>query len=120
MREVVGYLINPQIPTSLEDLRIADVGTGTAAWALETAVKYENAAINGFDKSDEQFSPLYSVSNVRLVIHNCFEPLPPEFLGQYHVIHARFWLCLMNNPDAPVMLKNLMTLLSRWFHRAQS
>ena len=86
-----------------------------SAWALETAVKYPNAAIDGFDFSDEQFSPLYGVQNVRLTVHNCFEPFPPEFLGRYDIVHARFWLCLVNNPDAPVLPKNLMTLLSKLF-----
>ena len=30
MKETAGYLINPRIPTSQEEIRIADVGTGTA------------------------------------------------------------------------------------------
>ncbi|MCJ1240313.1 hypothetical protein MMC14_008314, partial [Varicellaria rhodocarpa] len=81
MKEIAGYLINPKISTNQENLRIADVGTGTASWALETGVKYPNATIDGFDISDEQFSPLYSISNVQLVVHNCLEPFPPEFLG---------------------------------------
>ena len=75
-------------------------------------MKYPNATIDGFDISDEQFSPLYSISNVRLFTHDCFEPFPTEFIGQYDIVHVRFWLCLVNNPDAPVLLKNLMSLLS--------
>ena len=85
----------------------------SSAWVLETAVKYQDATIDGFDISDEQFSPLYGISNVRLIIHDCFEPFPPEFLGQYDTVHARFWLCITNNPDGPVLLKNLMSLLSK-------
>ncbi|KAF6222573.1 hypothetical protein HO133_000618 [Letharia lupina] len=120
MKETAGYLINPRIPTSQKEIRIADVGTGTAAWALETAAKYPNATIHGFDISDEQFSPLYTISNVRLVVHDCFKEFPAEFVEQYDVVHARFWLCLVNNPDAPVLLKNLMSLLKpggylQWF-----
>lgn len=30
LKEFAGYLINPRIPTSQENIRIADVGTGTA------------------------------------------------------------------------------------------
>ncbi|MCJ1405147.1 hypothetical protein MMC11_008373 [Xylographa trunciseda] len=120
MKEIAGYLINPKIPVSQDNLRVADVGTGTAAWALETAIKYPGVAVDGFDISSEQFSPLYSISNVRLIVHDCFEPFPPEFVGQYDIVHARFWLCLVNNPDAPVLLRNLMTLLKpggylQWF-----
>ncbi|MCJ1479796.1 hypothetical protein MMC13_008482 [Lambiella insularis] len=120
MKSVAGYLVHPKIPVDTNGLRIADVGTGTAAWALETATKYPSATVDGFDISDEQFSPLYSISNVRLIVHDCFKPFPSAYLGQYDIVHARFWLCLVNNPDAPELLKNLITLLKpggylQWF-----
>jgi hypothetical protein len=30
MKETAGYLINPKIPTRQKNIRIGDVGTGTA------------------------------------------------------------------------------------------
>lgn len=83
-------------------------------------MRLPSAQVDGFDISDEQFSPLYGFRNVRLVVHDCFQPFPPEFREQYDIVHARFWLCLVNNPDAPPLLQNLLTLLKpggylQWF-----
>ena len=78
-------------------------------------MKYPNATIQDFDVSDEQFSPLYTISDVRLVVHNCFKEFPAEFVDQYDIVHARFWLSLVNNSDSPVLFKNLISLLGGSF-----
>ncbi|MCJ1324444.1 hypothetical protein MMC10_001106 [Thelotrema lepadinum] len=120
MKGVAGYLINPRIPIRGEDIRIADVGTGTAAWALEVATTFPMAQVHGFDVSDEQFSPLYNIKNVTLSVHDAFEPFPPEFVGHFDIVHVRFFLCLVNDAVAPALVENLTTLLKptgyiQWF-----
>ncbi|KAL8822672.1 MAG: hypothetical protein Q9191_006596 [Dirinaria sp. TL-2023a] len=122
MKELAGYLIHPRIPARNPNLRIADVGTGTTIWALEVAAELpDTVRIDGFDISADQFAPAQSrPSNVHLHVHDCFKPFPHEFLGSYDVVHARFWLCLVNDPDAADFLKNLVSLLKpggrlQWF-----
>ena len=95
---------------------------GNSIWALELAAQLPNTtSIDCFDISAEQFPPITSrPSNVHLHVHDCFKPFPAEFLGSFDMVHARFWLCLVNNPDAPDLLKNLISLLKpggylQWF-----
>ncbi|MCJ1322225.1 hypothetical protein MMC15_007572 [Xylographa vitiligo] len=122
VKEVAGYLVHPSIPKKDAHLRIADVGTGTAIWSLETAAELPaTVTIHGFDISPHQFPPATSLpANVHLHAHDCFQPFPAAFLHSFDVVHARFWLCLVNDPDAPALLANLVSLLKpgghlQWF-----
>ncbi|MCJ1385651.1 hypothetical protein MMC17_008774 [Xylographa soralifera] len=122
MKELAGYLIHPSIAKNDANLRIADVGTGTAIWSLETAAELPaTVKIHGFDISPHQFPPATSLpNNVHLHAHDCFKPFPSTFLRTFDVVHARFWLCLVNNPDAPALLTSLVSLLKpggylQWF-----
>ena len=68
--------------------------------------------IDGFDISEDQFAPATSrPSNLHSHVQDCFKPFPPEFIGAFDVVYARFWLRLVNNPDAPHLLKNMVSLL---------
>ena len=84
------------------------------AWALEVATTFPNAQVHGFDVSDEQFSPSYNIKNMTLSVHDAFEPFPSEFVGQFDIVHVRFFLCLVNDAVAPVLVENLATLLSTY------
>lgn len=122
MKEIAGYLIHPTIPLENPDCRIADIGTGTTIWALEVAALLpDTVRIDGFDISPSQFVPTSAKpSNLHLHLHDCFKPFPTEFIGKFDVVHARFWLCLVNGPDAPDLLRNFVSLLKpggylQWF-----
>ena len=59
-------------------------------------------------------------SNLYLHVQDCFKPFPAEFIGSFDIVYARFWLCLVNDPDASDLLKNLISLLKpggylQWF-----
>ena len=82
-------------------------------WALEVAAQLpDTVRIDGFDISGDQFVPATSrPGNLNLHLQDCFKPFPAEFVSSFDVVHARFWLCLVNNPDAPDLLKNMVSLL---------
>ena len=91
-------------------------------WPLELAAKLPSSVrIDGFDISPDQFPPPSSrPENLHLHVHDAFTPFAPEYLGAFDVVHARFWLCIVNNPDAPVLLEKLISLLKpggylQWF-----
>ena len=68
--------------------------------------------IDGFDISGDQYTPATSrPDNLHLHIQDCFKPFPSEFVGAFDVVYARFWLCIVNNPDAPDLLRNMVSLL---------
>ena len=72
----------------------------------------ETARIDGFDISGDQYAPATSrPSNLHLHIQDCFKTFSSEFVGAFDVVYARFWLCLVNNPDAPDLLRNMISLL---------
>lgn len=51
----------------------------------------------------------FGTTVVRRVVNDCIKPFASEFRGQY----MRFWLSLVNNIDAPHLLRNLISLLSK-------
>ncbi|TGO14423.1 hypothetical protein BTUL_0053g00220 [Botrytis tulipae] len=113
IKEVCGYLVHPSIPTNQTNLRIADVATGTGIWACDLASKLpETVRIDGFDISDAQYPALgFQPKNVHLYVHDGFEDYPAEFLEQYDIVNALFWLCIVNSPDAKPLLQELLSLV---------
>ncbi|KAF2869228.1 S-adenosyl-L-methionine-dependent methyltransferase [Massariosphaeria phaeospora] len=112
MKGITGYLLHPEIPTEKDNLRIADVGTGTGIWAGEIAVQLPDAKIDAIDISAAQFPPApFRKSNTHFWTHDCFKPFPDEYLGQFDIVHARFWLCIINDDVAKPLMENLLTLL---------
>ena len=50
------YVLHPSIPTSVEHLRIADVGTGNAVWLMELLSHVPaSAKLDGFDISADHY-----------------------------------------------------------------
>ena len=80
---------------------------------MEVAAKLpDTVRIDGFDISGDQFAPATSCpDNLHLHVHDCFKPFPSEFVGAFDIVYARFWLCLVNNPDASDLLKSMVSLL---------
>ncbi|KAF2197605.1 S-adenosyl-L-methionine-dependent methyltransferase [Delitschia confertaspora ATCC 74209] len=112
MKSLAGYLLHPKIPTNQEDLRIIDLGAGTGIWAEEIADQYPNATIDAVDISADQFPPeSFRSKNTHFWTHNCFEPFPEQYLGKFDVVHARFWLCIVNDDVAKQLFENFVTLL---------
>ncbi|MCJ1427309.1 hypothetical protein MMC29_005212 [Sticta canariensis] len=113
IKELCGYLLHPKIQYDKSNVRVADIGTGTGIWALELANELSSSArIDGFDISPGQFTPqAWCGNNVHLLTHDAFKPFPTEYLGQYDIVHIRFFCQVANDEDAEPLLKNLITLL---------
>jgi chemotaxis methyl-accepting protein methylase len=83
-------------------------------WASEVAASLPNASFDAIDISADQFPPKsFQPPNVHFWTHNCFNPFPEEYLGKFDIVHARFWLCIVNDDVADKILDNFLTLLSK-------
>jgi len=125
--KVTGYLLHSKIPKDEENIRVADVGTGTGIWPSELAVELPSSAvIDAFDVSSAQFPPQgWHTPNVNFKTHDCFEPFPIEHIQQYDIVNVRFWLCILNDDTARPLLDNVLTLLKpgghiQWFEAIPS
>ncbi|KAJ8065957.1 hypothetical protein OCU04_005057 [Sclerotinia nivalis] len=123
VKEACGYLLHPYIQESIkkDDVRIADVGTGTGIWLLELSETLPTATLDGYDISAAQYPPSsFLPPNVSLHTHDAFTSFPIEKLGSYDIVHLRFSLCFVNDEDAEGLLRNLVALLKpggylQWF-----
>ncbi|KAK6602647.1 hypothetical protein H4I95_06584 [Botrytis cinerea] len=113
IKEIAGYLLHPTISTHEANLRIADVGNGTGIWACDVSKNLPpTVQIDDFDISAAQFPAADSrPQNVHLYTHDGFEDYTTEFHEQYDIVHARFWLCIVNDPDAGPLPRKLLSLL---------
>ena len=101
--------------------RVADVPI-PSIWPLELASQLPSTIrLDAFDISPDQFPPTTSSPpNLHFHTHDAFTPFPDEFQGAFDVVGIRFVLCVVNNPDAPRLLQNLVSLLKpggylQWF-----
>jgi hypothetical protein len=68
--------------------------------------------IDAFDIGNAFFPPsAWLPENVRLHLHDVYDPFPERFHGQFDVVHLRLFLTLSKAQIAR-MLQNALTLLS--------
>ncbi|RAQ78275.1 hypothetical protein COH21_012898 [Aspergillus flavus] len=107
-----GYILHPRIHVT-DNMKIAELGTGTGVWLFEGA-KYlpTTAQLDGFDISDEQF-PLKEQCppNLRFGIMDSFVDPPASLVGQYDVVHLRMWTSNFRNRDSGVIIHHVRELL---------
>ncbi|KAJ5350000.1 hypothetical protein N7541_007727 [Penicillium brevicompactum] len=96
-----GYELHPAIPIT-KDMKIADLGTGTAIWILDLARQVPSSVqLHGFDISGDQF-PLKEL----------WPQNPPEaFSGQYDVVHLRMWASNLRESDTSSLVNHVKNLL---------
>ncbi|KAJ9618911.1 hypothetical protein H2203_008727 [Taxawa tesnikishii (nom. ined.)] len=126
-----GNLIHPHIPLS-QIRSVADVGTGTGAWLLDTRsqllqnqLQQHNKKVQsplqfvGFDISDAQF-PLdvgrrrdecEGRSDLDFVVHDLLQPFPAEYHGQFDLVHLRLLVGGTRVEDIPTYLQHVSSLL---------
>ena len=93
--------------------RIADVGTGTAIWAIDLASKSPSTyQFDGFDISDAQYPSQENLpKNVRLHVADAKQPFPEHFRGQFDAIHLRLLVCALEKDEWESVTKNILDLL---------
>ena len=80
-----GYLIHPALPTRGEELKIADIGTGTGIWLLDLAESLPpSTQLHGFDINLTQCPPKpWLPTNVQMRKLDIFDDLPEDLYNQY-------------------------------------
>ncbi|KAJ5919133.1 hypothetical protein N7466_010076 [Penicillium verhagenii] len=107
-----GYNLHPAI-SATEDMKIAEIGTGTGIWLLDVASQVsKNAQLDGFDLSEDQF-PHRSAwpENVTFRTLDAFGEVPEELVHRYDVVHLRFWCCVVRNNDPSGLIRHAERLL---------
>lgn len=118
-----GYRIHPAllkrlVSTASSDethpLRIADVATGSGAWALDVARSFPSTKttprIDGYDIADMRF-PTNPPQSVTFSVQDAKEPFPSELHGVYDLVHVRALVAAMDHSDWLLVAKNLIALL---------
>ncbi|KAJ5731680.1 uncharacterized protein N7483_006188 [Penicillium malachiteum] len=79
-RDLLGFLVHPDIDTRAADLRVADVATGNGIWLQDFARgKPTSTDLHGFDISLDQVGPkAWLPANVHMHVWNIFEDVPDE------------------------------------------
>ncbi|KAK0629351.1 S-adenosyl-L-methionine-dependent methyltransferase [Bombardia bombarda] len=128
-KDVTGSLIHPDILADLRtlptvhaadgdvQLNVADVGTGTGAWALDVArlsgtqgLKFN---VHGFDISDDQFPPRHLLpQNVQFSVSDALAPPPGALHGTFDIVHIAHFACVraLGEDPSPAM-KHAIALL---------
>lgn len=69
--------------------------------------------MDGLDIALHQAPPKHLLpDNVNFKYLDLHEDVPPEFVGQYDLVHARFLLGLVKNNDPVPLLEKLLKMLS--------
>lgn len=111
-----GYNLHPRIQDAIrgkENLRVADIGTGTGIWLLDLASHLPpSAQLDAIDISFGQMPPReWLPHNVNLRLVDVFRPPTEDLVEKYDVIHIRHFVCVVKDNDPAPLLKNLLRML---------
>ncbi|RAH47760.1 class I SAM-dependent methyltransferase [Aspergillus brunneoviolaceus CBS 621.78] len=104
--ELFGYHTHPQIPLNGDNLRIADLGTGTGIWLQDIARRVPaSAQLDALDVSFDAVPPkAWLPANMRTIEWDVKQDPPAELVGVYDVVHIRhFTLVLLDEEVGPVL-----------------
>ncbi|KAI4174465.1 MAG: hypothetical protein LQ343_002222 [Gyalolechia ehrenbergii] len=108
-----NHLLSPKIPVDDEQLKVADIATGTGIWLVDFARQHPRAAqLDGFDISLDQVpSAAWLPSNVSFHQYNVHEQPPNDLLERYDIIHVRHLNLIIKNDDPTAVLGHLLAML---------
>ncbi|KAI0476474.1 S-adenosyl-L-methionine-dependent methyltransferase [Xylariaceae sp. FL0804] len=111
MTKNIGYVLHPSLALPPAP-RIADMGTGTAAFLRRLQPTLPDASLEGFDISPALFPPAEALPpNVSLKVLDLKQPFPEHMLGRYDLVHARMVFMAMLPGDWEPAVHNFMSLL---------
>ncbi|KAI1320762.1 hypothetical protein F5Y16DRAFT_78161 [Xylariaceae sp. FL0255] len=112
-KDLLGYLIHPDIPLRSRDLKVADVATGNGIWLHDVAdTLTASAEHHGFDICLDQVGPKpWLPATVHMHVWDLFDEPPSQFLGFFDIIHVRLITAVVRNNDPRPVLDNLKKLL---------
>ncbi|MCJ1252157.1 hypothetical protein MMC30_009396 [Trapelia coarctata] len=111
-KQMFGYLLHPSIDTSSENLKVADIGTGTGVWLTDLLHHVASTAqLDGFDVDTSQAPPQeWLPANVKIRKWDIFTEVPDELVEQYDVVHVKMWVLVVKGDPTPI-LRNLRRML---------
>ncbi|KAI1734284.1 hypothetical protein F4680DRAFT_471292 [Xylaria scruposa] len=112
-KDLLGYLIHPDVPTRAADLKVADVATGNGIWLHDLACRSPpSAEFHGFDISLDQVGPRsWLPANIHMHTWNVFEEPPTQFREYFDVVHVKLITVVIKNNNPQPVLANLTKLL---------
>ncbi|KAK7723476.1 hypothetical protein SLS63_008889 [Diaporthe eres] len=114
--KIFDYVIHPTIPKDGQDLRVADIGTGTGAtsiWLLDARdLVAPSARLEGFDISLDGVPPADTLpSNVKFSHWDLKEDLPEDLVGVFDIVHLRSLSFVLLNDQVPAAVQRLFKML---------
>ncbi|KAJ5144976.1 hypothetical protein N7448_002368 [Penicillium atrosanguineum] len=96
----IGYLFHPVIEQH-DNMRIADVGTGTGIWLRDLADALPNTCqLDGFDLSNIMFPSKDALpANIAFHHQNLLLPFPDEYIGKYDVVNVRVMVVALSSNE---------------------
>ncbi|KAH8754188.1 hypothetical protein F5883DRAFT_431851, partial [Diaporthe sp. PMI_573] len=114
-KDILGFLIHPDISTRAHDLKTADVATGNGCiiWLHDIARgKQASVELHEFDISLDQVGPKpWLPSNIHMHTWDIFEEPPKEYVGYFDVVHVRLITVVVKINDPHPVLANLTKIL---------
>ncbi|KAL2021312.1 hypothetical protein VTK56DRAFT_7283 [Thermocarpiscus australiensis] len=112
-RDLLGFLVHPDIPIKGGEIKVADVATGNGIWLHDLARENPSLAeLHGFDISLDQVGPKpWLPANIHMHTWDIFEEPRPEFVGYFDLVHVRLITVVIKNDDPRPVLANLTKLL---------
>ncbi|GAQ10911.1 hypothetical protein ALT_8232 [Aspergillus lentulus] len=112
--QLFGYRIHPSIPVKdVNNLRIADVGTGTGIWLTDLADEFPSTVqLDGLDISFDAAPPRdWLPPNMSLHHWDIKAEVPEHLVGVYDVVNVRHFVFVLQQSDLKGVLDNLFKLL---------
>ncbi|GKZ32109.1 hypothetical protein AbraIFM66950_001248 [Aspergillus brasiliensis] len=112
--ELFGYHIHPDIPIKdNNNLRIADVGTGTGVWITDLARRLPaSVQLDALDISFDSAPPAeWLPSNVKTFKWDVKQDVPEELVGVYDVVHIRLFIFVLLDAEVQPVLERILKLL---------
>jgi SAM-dependent methyltransferase len=118
LSDVGGGGVGPKSSGGEVEVRVADVGAGTGAWALDVAALsgvdgIDRFSVHGFDISDEQLPPAHILpENVRLSVGDALADVPDELHGTFDIVHVAHFAGVRALGDDPgPVIRHALALL---------
>ncbi|PYH70449.1 class I SAM-dependent methyltransferase [Aspergillus vadensis CBS 113365] len=112
--ELFGYHIHPDIPVKdNNNLRIADVGTGTGVWVTDLARRLPTSVqLDALDISFDSAPPAeWLPSNVKTFKWDVKQEIPEELEGVYDIVHIRLFIFVLLDSEVQPVLERILKLL---------
>ncbi|KAK4506317.1 hypothetical protein PRZ48_000047 [Zasmidium cellare] len=105
-----GELLDPQIPCTAPNLKIADICCGAGIWLASLKV-HETAQLYGLDLKRSGLPPAQSLPNTHAAEYNVFRKPPEMYLEYFDIINVQLTLTFVGDEDIAQAFDNILSML---------